>query len=198
MTIQLLMDRISNLPIETTQREEILKMCTSLQKELEQLHSTTQTDVLGDWPNRRGLFNRAQRIFSEYDRDIYSCVSVAFIDLDKFKPINDVYGHKQGDDVLVEIASIIESSIRKTDVYGRLAGDEFVIILPGSTKEIADTILKRIKEKFCNTIFSFNTKNIPLSLTFGVVSTETGEKDFESLLHKADELMNTLKGDRSR
>jgi diguanylate cyclase (GGDEF)-like protein len=199
MLVQKLIEDISVLMSGEEEKEKMLCTCEALRQEMKTLNSTSEKDVLGDWPNRRGLFRQSERIFSEYDRDVYSSVSVAFIDLDKFKAINDTYGHKYGDDIIIKVAEIICSSIRKTDVYGRLGGDEFVIVLPGSTPEIAEEILQRIKKKFSETVFHFNTEELPVSLTFGLVSTETtNERTFEELLCKADEMMNANKGDRSR
>jgi diguanylate cyclase (GGDEF)-like protein len=199
MLITKLISDVSGLSIPEETRNDLLITCEALRQELDHLNSVSESDSLGDWPNRRGLFRQANRIFSEFDRDVYTSVSVAFIDLDKFKSINDTYGHKHGDEVIIRVAEIIHSSIRKIDIYGRLSGDEFIVVLPGSTEGIAEKILTRIKNKFCSTNFSFNTAKLPVSLTFGIVSTEvTNEKTFEGLLHKADEMMNAQKGDRSR
>lgn len=201
MLISKLTGRISFLSIPEEEKRSMLLICGELDQEMERLRCMSENDVLGDWLNRRGLFRQADRIFSEYDREVYASVSVAFIDLDKFKAINDTYGHKCGDEIIIKVAEIIRTSIRKVDIYGRLSGDEFVVVLPGSTKEVAEDILKRIRKKFCSMDFSSNTEQLPVSasLTFGVVSTETdGDRTFEDLLHKADEVMNSHKGDRSR
>ena len=189
-------------------KEELNSSCERLEehwgKKLDRLYSLSETDVLGDWPNRRGLFKRAERVIAEYNRDTYQSVCVAFIDFDKFKSINDTYGHTYGDEVLIAMANVISSSIRKVDVYGRLSGDEFVVVLPGASIKGARLTLGRIKEKLRSINFSFNAeKRLTISFTFGIALTEAkqGRKKaltFEELLHKADEAMTNRKGDRSR
>jgi len=199
MLITKLANDINGLLVSEEVRRSMLSTLEALRIEMTHLSIASECDLLGDWLNRRGLFRQANRIFSEYDRNDHLFVSVAFIDLDKFKAVNDAYGHKHGDEIIVKVAEIIQSSIRKVDVYGRLSGDEFVIILPGVTKQIASKILKRIRKKFCSADFSFNTEQLPISLSYGVVSTETDhEKTFADLLHRADKMMNTHKGGRRR
>ena len=193
------LEEVKGLSIKKDEKEALLFICELISKDLDRLYSLSEKDLLGDWLNRRGLFQRAERIFTEYNRNICQSVCVAFIDLDKFKDINDKYGHKYGDEVVVTVAAVISSSIRKSDIYGRLSGDEFVVILPGTSLKTATMILSRIKEKLCSTEFSFNIEKLPISLSFGVVSTKNGhEQTFEELLHKADLVMNSCKGDRSR
>lgn len=199
MLITKLISDINSLSIPEEVRISMISTCEALRREVDHLNFMSENDFLGDWLNCRGIFRQANRIFAEYNRGVYQSVAVAFIDLDKFKSINDTYGHKHGDEVILKVAEIIHSSVRKIDIYGRLSGDEFVIILPGCALDAAEEILKRIRRKFCSTEFSFNTGQLPVSLTFGVVSTETNnERDFEELLHQADVTMNSHKGDRSR
>ncbi len=196
--LQRLVCSISELSICSDKKAEILGICDMLGEEIESLRSKIERDVLGDWFNRRGLFSQAEIIFSAYQRGAYPYVSVGFIDLDRFKTINDVYGHAHGDEVIVAVADVIRQSVRRSDVYGRLGGDEFVIVLPGASKRSARSILARIKKKFCSRIFEFNRYDIPVSLTFGVMSTGSDGESFEILLHKADEEMNMSKENRSR
>lgn len=199
MLVEKLISVVSGLPI-TDARQDALCLCKELEQEFNRLKAMCETDLLGDWPNRQGLFRRAERIFSEYGRGFFESVAVAFIDLDNFKAVNDTYGHKHGDEIIIEVANIIQASIRMIDAFGRLSGDEFVVILPGSTKSNAEEIMKRIRKRLRSTNFSFNTEKLPISLTFGVVSTETVvHKTFEQLLHEADIVMNSQKeGGRGR
>lgn len=200
MLVEELSSIISGLPIADDARRGALRICEELRQEFNRLKAMCETDLLGDWPNRQGLFRQSERIFSEYGRGMFRTVVVAFIDLDNFKAVNDTYGHRHGDEIIVKVADIIQASVRKIDAYGRLSGDEFVVVLPGSTKKNAEKIMKRIGEKLRTTHFSFNTEKLPISLTFGVVSTEkAAHKTFEQLLHEADILMSLQKeGGRSR
>lgn len=199
MLIEKLRKEIMSLSLEQRVKDSLLNKCMELRDEIKHLESTNEADLLGDWLNRRGLFKQTDRIFSEYNRGIYDTIAVAFIDLDKFKLINDTYGHKHGDEILISVANIIKESTRKIDIYGRLSGDEFVIVLPGLDVNSAKEVLSRIRTKIRSTDFSFNTEKLPVSLTYGVVSTKDDRNStFEDLLHEADEVMNLHKGDRSR
>ena len=194
MLIAELVGGIKDLSIPEESKSYLLSLCDQVEKEMDQVKSLSEYDVLGDWLNRRGLFKRADTIFSEYYRNTYTVVSVVYIDLDYFKSINDTYGHKYGDMIIAMVADAISSSIRRIDAFGRLSGDEFVIILPGSKEEEATEAVMRIREKYCSMQFSFNTKQIPLSFSFGVVSTETANrKTFDDLLHDADNIMKPTK-----
>lgn len=199
MLVEKLRREISSLSLEQKVKDSLLIKCTEIKEEIKRLESTNETDLLGDWLNRRGLFRQTERIFSEYNRGVYDTIAVAFIDLDKFKTINDVYGHKHGDEILISVANVIGESIRKIDIYGRLSGDEFVIVLPGLGVDLAKEVLSRIRIKIKSTNFLFNTEKLPISLTYGVVSTKDDRNStFEDLLHEADSVMNLHKGDRSR
>ena len=88
----------------------------------------SQHDSLTDLPNRSLLYTRLQHSLARAKRDHKRC-AVLFLDLDKFKPINDEFGHAAGDEVLIAIARNMQSRVRDTDTVARLGGDEFVVVL---------------------------------------------------------------------
>lgn len=131
---------------------------TELQISLKNLHqselllsianSQALFDVLTKLPNRRLLIDRFnQAMFLSQRNKTYSCL--LFIDLDKFKPINDKYGHKAGDLLLIEVAERLKNTIRDTDTVARIGGDEFVILISNLNidKLIATTTAQDITEK---------------------------------------------------
>ncbi|QYF94669.1 EAL domain-containing protein [Massilia sp. PAMC28688] len=95
----------------------------------EKIHHLAFFDALTDLPNRRLLMNRLQAAIAGAART-HRYGAVLFIDLDKFKTINDVLGHGMGDQMLIEVATRVRGCVRDTDTVARLGGDEFVVLLP--------------------------------------------------------------------
>jgi diguanylate cyclase (GGDEF)-like protein len=109
------------------------------------LKRQTMLDPLTQVLNRRGLRQVLDREVSRYARYGYP-LSVALIDLDRFKQLNDTYGHATGDAVLVGVADLIVALLRKTDVVARIGGEEFVLVLPHTDDVAAEMLLERIRE----------------------------------------------------
>ena len=132
-----------------------------------------------------GLYNRRffDFLLDKYkDADIE--VGVVFIDLDKFKKLNDTYGHAFGDKILKKVASIIRTSIRDIDYAFRLGGDEFVILVFASS-EILSKISERIKEK----IKSTKIDGVSISCSIGYAHYPTESKELHEAVNLADERM---------
>jgi diguanylate cyclase (GGDEF)-like protein len=116
--------------------------------------------------------------------------TVLFIDLDGFKEVNDVLGHESGDGVLRDVASRIASQVPDDVAVGRLGGDEFLAILPGTDERMARSVARRIIasiEALGETLTQF-----PLSASIGVASGIRAETP-EQLLHRADQAMYRAK-----
>jgi len=108
--------------------------------------------------------------------------SIILIDIDNFKMVNDTYGHIVGDKVLVEFANIVQSASRVTDITGRWGGEEFIIILPQTTKTDAAILAKHIKDKINSFTFSTNKKQ---SASFGIAEYQPNKNILE-VIKKAD------------
>lgn len=93
-------------------------------------------DALTQLPNRREFNERGRRVFAQAQRQA-APFTVVFIDLDKFKQANDELGHKAGDQLLVEVAQVMQSQVRASDMPGRLGGDEFALLLPNMNASAA-------------------------------------------------------------
>ena len=104
-------------------------------------------DPLTGLHNRRYLFETAPRLLDLAERQGGS-LCLAVIDLDHFKTLNDTYGHKAGDDVLLAFAELLRQSLRRTDVYCRHGGEEFVIVMPDITLDGAEIMLERLLEAY--------------------------------------------------
>ena len=119
------------------------------------------------------------------------CVSLVYFDIDGFKSINDDYGHQTGDNLLKQLGRTIGSTLRKYDIFGRMGGDEFAILLPETDQEEAKSIVKRIQQDVEN---AAGRLVLPVSLSIGVVTTSGGsDVSIDELLQHADKLMYSVK-----
>jgi diguanylate cyclase (GGDEF)-like protein len=121
-----------------------LKMVRRAQKKL---HIMATTDPLTELLNRRHMTYLADREVQRFNRTKHS-IGILLIDIDFFKAINDQYGHKVGDDVLVKVAQIIKHKVRKQDLISRWGGEEFLIILPDTNDGYAQLSAERIRKAF--------------------------------------------------
>ena len=146
------------------------------------------TDELTKLPNRRAL---AQRFLQEMQRARRHHNSIAFlmIDLDHFKQVNDTYGHLNGDAVLAEMATILTSGARESDVCARYGGEEFALILHETTEAGARTLAERIRNKVAAATFQGGLK---LTISIGVAATDDPAL-FTSLMEHADRALYAAK-----
>jgi diguanylate cyclase (GGDEF)-like protein len=149
-------------------------------------------DTLTDLPNRRLFFDRLSQAFSRAHR-YKSKVGLMFIDLNKFKAINDNYGHEMGDQVLQNVGTRLKSAIRETDTAARLGGDEFGIILQDIKEEsvtnaIATKIINTIKKDYLIRDYTFN-----IGASVGISFYPVDGKDENDLLSRADKAMYRVK-----
>ena len=140
-----------------------------------------------------GIFSR-QYLMSLFEYEFKSAkqttskLSVAMMDIDKFKHINDKYGHSGGDTALKMFASVVKDAIRQDDLFGRYGGDEFVIIFPNTALEIAEKIVDRIEHSLKASILKLGNDEIEMSMSVGICEL-TEENDPDEMINKADKLM---------
>ncbi|RXK01647.1 diguanylate cyclase [Arcobacter sp. CECT 8989] len=165
--------------------EEAQKDIEEKNKELKKLATT---DKLTNLYNRRKIeellefeINRSERFNHNF--------GLAIVDIDKFKEVNDTYGHQVGDKVLKELANILNTNRRKTDFVGRYGGEEFVIICPESDVQGVIKLMETFKEKICNYKFS---KVENKTASFGVTMSQRGDT-IESILKRADDALYQAK-----
>ncbi len=155
--------------------------------ELGAIHMAT-IDELTKISNRRGFVTLAQSSISLCARQGVP-VSLAYIDLDQFKPINDEYGHAEGDRALVAFAGLMRKCFRQSDIIGRLGGDEFAVLLTNTQVEEA----KEIVNRFRDLLVVFNrqiNRGYDLEFSEGIVSFKPeGDSSVDQLLDEADVLM---------
>lgn len=149
-------------------------------------------DALTSLPNRTLLFEHFDRIMLLAKRNANRC-SLFFIDIDGFKHINDSYGHKTGDILLKEFASRLSHVIRKSDILGRLSGDEFLLIVEDiNGKDNILHIIEKIQTQLSEP-FIINKKHIDLTVSIGIASYPDDGESADQLIHAADQAMYNVK-----
>jgi diguanylate cyclase (GGDEF)-like protein len=129
----------------------------------------SRTDHLTKLRNREGWKLAVQRELDKIKR-YGGTASIAFIDLDNFKTINDTYGHSMGDGVLKVVSSIICKGLRETDIAGRYGGEEFVVFFPETPKAAAAECLERILSKLRN--YHFKEDSLHCAFSAGIVGVD--------------------------
>lgn len=119
----------------------------TVRKAQKKLHIMATTDPLTELLNRRHINYLADREVQRFNRTNHA-IGIMLIDIDFFKAINDQYGHKVGDEVLIKVAQIIKSVVRKQDLIARWGGEEFLIVLPDSNDGFAKLTAQRIRDAF--------------------------------------------------
>jgi diguanylate cyclase (GGDEF)-like protein len=153
------------------------------QRELERL---TRIDGL------TGLFNRntfvdLTRLELDRAQRQGSHTALLLLDLDNFKRINDSWGHPAGDAVLRNVANIASSTVRSTDMVGRLGGEEFIVLLPSTSLEAARKLAEKLRQRIEASPTVWESSTLPVTTSIGVSGTTALEKrNFDSLYTAAD------------
>ncbi|MGQ4877067.1 diguanylate cyclase [Billgrantia sp. LNSP4103-1] len=184
--------------------EQNLRMTIRLaeqQRELEALHASHvaldeqhRTDHLTQLANRPWLEKRLQQHF-DCARQARQPLSVMFIDLDHFKRINDRFGHRFGDEVLIHFAAALSNMVRESDIAGRYGGEEFLVIMPNTRREQAGLLADRIREYLASQpLAQANGEPLHVTASIGIADLEDGAfADAAALVDAADQAMYGVK-----
>mgnify|MGYP001039334769 CR=1 FL=1 len=168
----------------------------SIALENARLHKEIQeqaiTDPLTNILNRRGLERWGQYEIERAKR-FSSSLSAIFFDLDEFKQINDTYGHDVGDEVLREVVSCCQGVIRKIDIFSRIGGEEFLIILPETSLPIAFHVAERLRKTVAGETFQINSHQLEITISLGVVELNEAMDTLSDLINAADQFMYQAK-----
>jgi diguanylate cyclase (GGDEF)-like protein len=151
-----------------------------------------RTDDLTGITNRRGFFDDSNKLFSLAKRFDHS-TSIVMLDIDYFKEVNDRHGHAMGDQVLVDFVQTIQGHIREVDVFGRLGGEEFALILPETDMTGAINIAEKLRSKISATDHRDGKTSIAISCSFGVTTLSRDHRTFENALSDADRALYLAK-----
>ena len=179
--------RIKRLQEELQERERELIEAN------ERLRHMSQTDGLTGIDNRRHLEERLSEMFEHSKRlsEPFSCV---MCDLDRFKSVNDTYGHAAGDAVLKDFARILTEAAREIDRVGRYGGEEFMLLLPGTVLDAGVTFAERVRKQVEAHTFTFDGKTIRRTASFGVSAWPHPRiMDCDSLMRAADDALYVAK-----
>lgn len=150
------------------------------------------TDGLTGLYNHRHFQERLSLEFSRLSR-LSTSLSLLLIDIDHFKKINDTYGHPAGDEVLRGVAGVIRDTIRNIDIPARYGGEEFAVLLPDTKIDGAIKMAERLRSSILNRRFSFNEKEIAVTVSTGIATSPYDAKTKEELIEKADEALYRAK-----
>lgn len=176
---------IKGFPISESNKIDVIKKINFMYSHTKHL---SVTDPLTGLYNRRHFDNMIEREFlraQRYSNDL----SIALIDVDFFKKVNDTYGHLCGDYVLKEVAYLTLQTFRKTDMVFRYGGEEILVILTETPLEKAIIPLERLRKSIENYPFSYDNNNIRVTVSIGVESLNENIGRFEELIDNADKAL---------
>jgi diguanylate cyclase len=162
-----------------------------LEKALEAASAKVKEDQLTGAFNRRGLEEHFDREIHRAERSGQP-LSVALIDVDNFKQLNDRYGHLTGDDVLKYLVDMMHHSLRTSDIVGRFGGEEFVVILPDTPVNEAVELVQRLQRELTKNFFLANQDKLVVTFSAGVALWHRGEQDCD-VIERADRAMYQAK-----
>jgi len=162
---------------------------SALRKNLDSEKNLANCDPLTGTLNRRAFFDIAEYEINRSHRYEHA-TTIAYIDLDNFKEINDTRGHAVGDKLLITVTKTVLDNIRSTDILSRFGGDEFVLLLPETQTDAAAKILKKIHAQLNQ---AMSEKSWPVSFSIGAVTYPSTPPSVEEVIKKADMLMYEVK-----
>ncbi len=163
-----------------------------LERARQSLEQERSTDMLTGLLNRRALYERAEELFRRLERSDQPLV-VVFADVDRFKRVNDTHGHHIGDRVLAEVARVLNTSVRGSDIVGRFGGDEFILILPNTPLDGGTTVAQRLQQALRRWT---DEQQLDLSLSIGLGEAPAHGRDLKTVLEQVDKAMYLSKGGR--
>ena len=158
-----------------------------LEQRVEQLDHLAHQDTLVSLPNRRGFMRELERLVDRARRYGESS-AMLYVDLDGLKMINDTFGHKAGDEALIQVAELLVGGVRRSDVVARIGGDEFGILLGHADEANAHETAGRLADLIADCDFMHEGDALPLSVAIGVAMIGA-EDETESIIARADEEM---------
>ena len=158
----------------------------------EEIYRMTIIDGLTQIHNKRYLYEALDQEILRGRRHKRPLAVVLF-DIDHFKRINDMHGHLAGDFVLKEVARIVQSRIRRDEVFARYGGEEFAIILPETPLEGAGTLSETLREKVAEHSFVFQADSIRVTISLGIAMLQENDRQANDIIKRADERLYAAK-----
>lgn len=150
-------------------------------------------DRLTEVASREALLERLVDLVEDA-REAGDVLSVAFVDIDRFKAVNDMHGHASGDAILRQVAQVLNTAVRTQDVVGRYGGEEFMVVLPSTDAEACRAIAERLRDAVMRTpMYIADGKQIRITVSIGIASSAGTRLSVESLVTEADAAMYLAK-----
>lgn len=170
---------------------QIVERTADLSAANERLTQLAQIDVLTSCANRRHFLERADEMILLAARHDLS-LSLAVLDLDDFKNINDMWGHPGGDAVLAAAGRLFQEHVRSTDLFGRIGGEEFALLMPHTRAQGARLLADRVRQALSDSVIVVDAGEIRVTASFGVAELRAGE-GYDGLYARADAALYTAK-----
>lgn len=188
LTISVIVPLIVAAPVAYAGFTLLLKVVESKRR----IEKLSRTDELTNLYNRRYFMELARRELALGAR-YGTPVAMLMLDMDDFKRVNNSFGHKAGDEVLLACAHIVEGTIRLTDIIGRYGGDEFLVLAPNTDSAGAGELAERIRLAFAKTPILAAEQAVHLTVSIGAVSAEGRASSMDELLQAADHALYQAK-----
>ncbi len=182
-----------NFTTITLQRALLDKANVDLDSKQRELQRLTRLDGLTGLYNRSTFADLTRQELARAQRQ-GSATSILLLDLDLFKRVNDTWGHPAGDAVLKNVSAVANSTVRATDLVGRLGGEEFIILLPNTSLEAARRLAEKLRAQMQQTPTPWEKTSITTTVSIGVASATAAEqRDFDHLYTTADKALYSAK-----
>ncbi|MGO9112467.1 MAG: diguanylate cyclase [Thermoguttaceae bacterium] len=189
-----LVPRVRNALLVKANHDYLRHYAKELERQTRQLEAQiaqARTDALTGLANRRALDEELERRFSECQRT-GAPLSVMLLDVDHFKDFTDTHGHRAGDEALRVLAGALGPAMRQMDVVTRYGGEEFLVILPGTTIDCATLVAERTRQDISKTVFRYDGKESSLTVSIGVAQL-TPNEHVTRMLERVDHAMYASK-----
>ncbi|BES66257.1 hypothetical protein SANA_26960 [Gottschalkiaceae bacterium SANA] len=187
-------DEFATIFIDMTEMSDLREQMNEKQRELEELNVTLYKESITDPGtklfNRRYIMDLLSKEVSRADRNKKS-FSIALLDIDFFKRVNDTYGHQAGDSVLEQFSKRLQQWTRDMDYVGRYGGEEFLLIFPETELETAVQVLERIRWQMESIPFQMETDNLKITFSAGIAVYQGGT--IHQILSQVDERLYAAK-----
>ncbi|ABB44923.1 diguanylate cyclase (GGDEF domain) [Sulfurimonas denitrificans DSM 1251] len=175
--------------------EKVEARTTELRDAYEKMRQLANTDSLTQINNRFSFLNQFNSLLERYSKESKAEFSLIMIDIDFFKKINDSYGHHVGDYVIVEVTKLTKACLRESDIFGRVGGEEFMVLLLHTSLEAAKETAQRIRKTIDEYKFEFIGH---ATVSIGVISYDNKEKSADMLKRVDIALYEAKNGGRNR
>lgn len=166
-------------------RDQLKKSLETQSNLVKQLEKSVNTDTLTGFPNRRYMISLIDKQFARARREGV-IFSILIVDLDRFKRINDTFGHFIGDEVIQTTAKIAKKSLRARDTLGRFGGEEFIVLLPETDSQEASEVAERLRRYVAATSLSVEKKILKVTVSVGVAYYTVVDTTINDILIRAD------------